>query len=132
MIVVGASSLLRLLHRQPVLWSLIHPTCDYRKLLTEATASYYNAANVCHDGEISRLNGERVGITSADWRVCWAFAGVQVVFQSHRWRAGWLVTRFEEMISKASGVPEVMLSARMNRGGLRARRPADLGEFVAG
>lgn len=57
----------------------------------------------------------RVVMTSADGLVCWAFAGVQVVFQSHRWRDGWLATRFEEIISKARGVPEVMISARINR-----------------
>ena len=56
-----------------------------------------------------------VGMTSADGRVCWALAGVQAVFQSHRWRHGWLATRFEEMISKARGAPEVITSARINR-----------------
>jgi len=59
MIAAGASYLLPLLHRQPVLWCPIHHTCDYCKLLMEATASYCKAANVCHGSEISRLDGEK-------------------------------------------------------------------------
>ena len=45
----------------------------------------------------------RVGITSADGRVCWAFVGVQMVFQMHSGLAGYTLRRSD---GKARGVRE--------------------------